>query len=118
MDKETISSPSVHVPPTCWLSTPGPRDQEVTSLLASTSPKFAILGVDLSRAYAEPLTELDSGISGDGHQCLTVRTPPACCLIANAVGVVSLRMALLVLTIDPVWLSLAISLMVSPDAPS
>ena len=41
MDRDTISSPSVHVPPTCWLSIPGPSDHDVTSLFASASPSLS-----------------------------------------------------------------------------
>jgi len=67
IDKETISSPSVHVPPTCWLSIPGPSDHDVTSLLASTSPRSIILRDSFSNADVNPPTESNGRVGRGSH---------------------------------------------------
>jgi len=117
IDRETSSSPSVHVPPTCWLSIPGPSDHDVTSLLAPTSPISIVLERSSPTADINLPTEPDCRVGRGSHQHLTVRTPPAGRLVTDASQNHTPHLEVPVLTIEPVWLSLVISAVNSPDAP-
>lgn len=65
------------------MSTPGPSDHDVTSLLASTSPGFTVLGTNFLAADMDLLTEFNSRVRRDSHQHVAVGTPSAGCLMTD-----------------------------------